>query len=89
MNMLKVLGEVYIIDLDTIQEVISLPDVSGTSEQNISIVKYELIKSMIDVLMTENEDLDENLGTKGQNNLSIPFKLAFNTLLAYEILKNI
>jgi hypothetical protein len=44
---------------------------------------------MIDVLMTENEDLDENLGTKGQNNLSIPFKLAFNTLLAYEILKNI
>jgi hypothetical protein len=52
-------------------------------------VKYELIKSMIDVLMTENEDLDENLGTKGQNNLSIPFKLAFNTLLAYEILKNI
>jgi hypothetical protein len=88
--MIKVLGENYFIDIDKVQEIISIPDkTSGETEQNVSLVKFELVKTMIDVLMTESEEIDENLGVKGSTNLSIPFKLAFNTLLVHGILKNI
>lgn len=86
--MIKVLGENYYLDIDKVQEIISIPDSSsGETEQNVSLVKFELVKTMIDVLMTESEELDENLGVKGSNNLSIPFKLAFNTLIIHGILK--
>jgi hypothetical protein len=35
---------------------------------------------MVDVLMSENDDNDETLGLQS-NNTSIPFRLAFNTML--------
>jgi len=45
---------------------------------------------MIEIIMTEREDeLDENLGAYNQKKLSIPFKLAFNTLLRYKLIKAI
>jgi hypothetical protein len=47
-------------------------------------VKYELIKIMVDVVLSESEETDEKLGHK--SNLSIPFKLAFNTLLNNKII---
>lgn len=88
--MLKVLGENYFIDIDKVNEITIMKDSdSGTTEANISLVKFELVKTMIDVVMTENEEIDENLGVRGSNNLSLPFKLAFNTLLTHGILKSI
>jgi hypothetical protein len=53
--------------------------------QHISIVKYDMLKVMIDVLMTESEEVDEKLGPKSTE-ISIPFKLAFNTLLNKKII---
>jgi hypothetical protein len=44
-----------------------------------------MIKMMMEVLMTERDDADEMLGNKSA--VSIPFKLAFNTLLNENILK--
>lgn len=88
--MIKILGELYYIDIDKVQEIITIPNTSpDNSEQNISVVKFEMIKTMIDVIMTENEDIDESLGSVGTANLSVPFKLAFNTLLMYQILNKI
>jgi hypothetical protein len=88
--MLKFLGENYFIDIEKVNQLTIMKDVeSGTTETNISIVKFELVKTLIDVVMTENEEIDENLGMKGTNNLSLPFKLAFNTLLTYGIIKTI
>jgi hypothetical protein len=43
---------------------------------------------MLEIIMDEQEDVDDVLGTKGTNNLSIPFKLAFNTLLSKQLLKS-
>jgi len=85
--MLKILGDYYYIDLDTIQEMVNFETevVSGTTEQHISVVKYDMIKIMIDVIMTEREDVDESLGPK--SDASIPFKVAFNTLLNNQIIK--
>ena len=83
--MLTILGEFYYLDLDKIDEFIQIkemePSVSGTSEgPHISIAKYENIKLMIEVLMDSGEAVDETLGGKSSE-LSIPFKLAFNTLI--------
>jgi phosphoribosylanthranilate isomerase len=86
--MLKLFNENYYIDIDEIEKFVNLEITQlsgGTSEQQIKYVKYEMVKMMMEVLMTEREDADEMLGNKSA--VSIPFKLAFNTLLNENILK--
>ena len=88
--MLKFLGEHYFIDIEKVNDITIMKNIgTGDTEPNISLVKFELVKTMIDVVMTENEEVDDNLGIKGSNNLSLPFKLAFNTLLTHGILKTL
>ena len=86
--MLTLFGENYYINLDNIDKYVNIQStsVSGSTEpeQHISIVKYEMIKTLTDVILSEHEDIDEKLGNK--SNLSIPFKLAFNTLLNNKII---
>jgi len=87
--MLKILGEYYYLDLDKIDEYIQIKTEtpsSGETENNthISIVKYDTIKLMIEVLM-EGGDIDETLGDKSSE-ITIPFKLAFNTLINKQLL---
>jgi hypothetical protein len=91
--MLQVLGESYYLDLDKIDDYVQIKDskpVSGESETtHISIIKYDTIKLMIEIIMEEPEEVDEKLGAKGTNNLSIPFKIAFNTLLYKNLLNKL
>lgn len=77
--MLKILGQEYFLDLDKIESYINIPNPSGGSENHISVVKYEMVKMMIEILITEHENIDESLGEKSSE-ISIPFKIAFNTL---------
>jgi hypothetical protein len=77
--MLKVFGENYYFDLDKIEDYVNIPNVTGVIENHISVVKFELVKSMIDVILSENEPVDEALGNKSTE-ITIPFKIAFNTL---------
>ena len=44
---------------------------------------------MIEVVLTEREELDENLGIHSAKKTSIPFRLAFNTLLRHNIIKSL
>ena len=86
--MLKILNEHYYLDLDEIDKYISIEppfDFTGQNENHISVVKYEMVKTLIEILMTENESVDEALGPKNSD-LSIPFKLSFNTLLNKKLL---
>jgi len=86
--MLKLFNEHYYIDVNEIEDFVNLEIVTlsgGSNEQQIKFVKYEMIKMMMEVLMTEREDADEMLGNKSA--VSIPFKLSFNTLLNENILK--
>ena len=64
-----------------------IESVSGVTEQQISVVTYELIKIMIETILTEKDEVDETLGDK--SDVSIPFKIAFNTLLYNKIIKQI
>jgi len=98
--MLKILNEYYYLDLDKMEELVNIPTKEKTESeksegdeseeldgmtQHISIVKYDMLKIMVDVLMTESEEVDEKLGPKSTE-ISIPFKLAFNTLLNKKII---
>jgi hypothetical protein len=83
--MLKILGENYYIDIDKLDEYVNIPNMSGGVDNHISVVKFETIKAMIDVILTENEPVDETLGNKSTE-ITIPFKIAFNTLLNKKII---
>lgn len=86
--MLKILGENYYLDLDKIEQYINVDppaDYTGVPENHISVVKYDMIKVLTETILTESEEVDENLGSKASG-LSIPFKIAFNTLLNKKLL---
>jgi hypothetical protein len=84
----KVLGEAYFIDLDAVEKYLQLEDVlsqdpatSGETETKVNLIKFELVKMFLDVILSEDAEIDENLGIRSSNGVSIPFKLAFNSLL--------
>lgn len=84
--MLQILNENYFIDLDAIEEYLDIsesqtePEI-GTSEIRVNVVKFELVKMLLDTVLMEQEVPDEKLGIKGASTTTIPFKLAFNSLL--------
>lgn len=56
--------------------------------QIIDLTKWETIKVMIESVLSENGPVDEAMGrTKLGEQLSIPFRLSFNTLVNYKIIK--
>ena len=84
--MFNVFGENYYSDLDKIEDFVQY---SGTwGETQIPVVKYESVKAMVDTILTEIGEVDENLGMKN-NEVTIPFKIAFNTLLMKKIINKI
>ena len=84
--MFKILGENYYVDLDKIEKEVEI--VSLTGESQIHLVKYEMIKNMLETVLTENETVDENMGFK-TNEVTIPFKISFNTLLIKKIINKL
>ena len=84
--MFQIFNEHYYIDLDKLEEYTQFTGESG--ETNIHLVKYETVKTMIDVVLSEENEVDENLGMK-TTELTIPFKIAFNTLLMKQIINKI
>jgi hypothetical protein len=96
MSLLKFLGENYYIDVDELESQVSmfnskLPLISGETEneQQISVTRYDTFKNLIEVILTEREELDDSLGIHGAKDLSIPFKISFNTLLINKIIKTL
>lgn len=83
--MLKILGENYYIDIDAIDNYVSLSQPNENGENHISFVKFEMVKTMVDIIVSEVEPVDEILGEKS-NEITIPFKIAFNTLLNKKII---
>ena len=93
--MIKVLGENYYIDLDKVEEYIYMSiqeeedeTMSGSTEMKINIIKFEMIKMLMDTILTEHEEVDEKLGLKSSSNTSIPFRLAFNSLLNKKLINH-
>ena len=83
--MLKLLNEHYYLDIDRLEECVNIEKMTTTAETQVNLVRYEMYKTMVEILMTESEEVDETLGTKSSS-LSIQFKLAFNTLINKKII---
>jgi hypothetical protein len=92
--MLQLLGENYYVDLDEIEKYLDMTDeasiepFSGTTEMRINIIKFEMVKMMLEVVLSEELDVDDKLGIKNSNNISSAFKLAFNSLLNKNIINH-
>lgn len=92
--MINVLGENYYIDLDVIEEYLDMSDdtspepTSGTTEMKINIIKFEMVKMLLETVLTEQDIVDEKLGMKSSANTSIPFRIAFNSLLNKKLINH-
>lgn len=88
--MVEIFGQNYYIDIDNISKKCQtgnqVQNEDGTTTLEINIFKYEILKTCIERVLNEFEEADEKLGEFGESNLSISFKIAFNTLIKYEIL---
>jgi hypothetical protein len=88
--MVEIFGKNYYIDVDGISQKCQtgnqIQNEDGTTTLEINIFKYEIIKTCIERVLNEFEEADETLGEFGESNLSISFKIAYNTLIKYEIL---
>ena len=66
--MLNVLGESYFVDLDEIENYLDIreieSDITGGTESRVNIIKFEMVKMLMEVLLTENPDMDDKLGMK-------------------------
>jgi hypothetical protein len=54
----------------------------------MDVAKWEIVRALLESLLNENGIIDESMGIKKlESQLSIPFRLAFNTLLINKIIK--
>ena len=54
----------------------------------IDMTRWDLTKAMIETILSENGVVDEHMGiAKLGEQLSIPFRLSFNTLAKYKLIK--
>lgn len=92
--MLQVLGENYYVDLDEVEKYLDMSEtenienLSGGTEMKINIIKFEMVKMLLETVLSEQEIIDEQLGLKKNTNTSIPFKLAFNSLLNKKLINH-
>jgi hypothetical protein len=91
--MLELFGKNYFIDIDAITEKCRTEPVIKEDEEDeeestlqINIFKYEIIKMCLDRILNEYDETDDELGPFGANITNASFKIAFNTLIKYEIL---
>jgi len=93
--MIQVLGENYFIDLDEIEDYLDMSQdedkddsESGVTETKINIIKFEMVKMLLDTVLNEQEIVDEKLGMKSNAQVSIPFRIAFNSLLNKKLINH-
>jgi hypothetical protein len=92
--MLNILGENYFIDLDEIEKYLDMSDTvevveSGETEVRINIIKFEMVKMLLETILSEDVEMDDKLGMKNvSSSLSIPFKLSFNSLLNKKLINH-
>jgi hypothetical protein len=88
--MVELFGKNYYIDLDGITTKCgtgkNIVEEDDSESLEINIFKYEIIKMCLDRILSEYEEVDDTLGAFGKNSQSLSFKIAFNTLIKYEIL---
>lgn len=97
--MFEIFGETYRLDLDAIDINCKTTDLFKSDDtdedpegddnfNNVSLFKYETIRTCIERVLNEYEPLNESIPFR-EGDMSPSFKLAFNTLLSYNIIINV
>lgn len=88
--MLQLFGKQIYIDLDTITERCktgnTIKDEDGEDTLEVNIFKYEVVKMCLGTVLSEAEEIDTEIGAFSEQETSIAFKIAYNTLLKNNIL---
>jgi hypothetical protein len=83
--MVEILGKFYYVDIEAITEKCktgeTVTEEDGHETTSINIFKYETIKMCLERILSEYDEVDEDMGTYATKGMSLSFKLAFNTLL--------
>ena len=90
---LEIMGTKMVIDIEKlINQVIFEPNKSDEKNNNdyaINAPKYEIFRLLLEVVLSNETEMDNKMGYKSLDNSGFPFKLAFNTLIEHKILKEI
>mgnify|MGYP003628170073 FL=1 len=87
---LNIGNEKLYLDVDSFIDNISYYSGDTVSPQmEILLPKFEFFKLMMDTVCNIVEDVDDKLGVISLNKLSLPNKLALNTLIKYKIIKKL
>jgi hypothetical protein len=88
--MVEIFGKYYYIDLDGITDRCrtgkTIKDEDDQDTLEVNIFKYEVIKMCLETVLSEIQDVDNEMGAFAAKQTSIAFNLAFNTLIKNEIL---
>lgn len=102
--LLEIGGKELYFDIDRLSDVVKLETkmivnqtlTEGETEEmvdesslQIDITKYEMYREMIGTILGYGEEIDDKMGFVGLNKTSVPFKMAYNTLLMKGIIKEL
>jgi hypothetical protein len=87
---LKVGSEHLYFDVDELMSNIEMSGAKdGEPTVEINLPKFEFFKLMLDTTCGILEEVDDNMGIVSLNKMSVPYKLALNTLINYKIIKKL
>ena len=91
--MVEIYGKHYYIDLDAVTDRCRIEPIKKSeieededSTGSLNIFKYEIVKMCLERVLGEYDEDDNDSDIFGAKKASQSFKIAFNTLIKYEIL---
>ena len=88
--MTELFGKNYFLDVDGLISKCktggTITDDDGKEVTEINVFKYEILKMMIDRVLSEVDEVDEEMGLFAKNTTTVSFRLAFNTLVQYGVI---
>jgi hypothetical protein len=91
--MVEIYGKNYYIDLDSVTDRCRIESIKKYEEDeedensgSLNIFKYEIVKMCLERVLGEYDEQDDDSDIFGVKKASQSFKIAFNTLIKYEIL---
>ncbi len=102
--LLEICGKELYFDIDKLSDICKIEEVESDEDESkeieklplmenmgmqIDVTKYEMYREMIGTLLMYQEQIDNKMGMVGLNSTTVPFKLAYNTLLMKGILKEL
>ena len=80
-------GAKMVVDVDRFLSLVTIKSIDNKYE--INAPKYEILRLMLEVVLSESGETDSSMSYLNLEKMGFDFKLAFNTLIENNILKEI